>query len=101
MAEQNYNINKIELRKYDIDTAESEVIRACQYVETQTHLVPETKELYLNYLTNLLQLKQQKKLFDGQNKFNEDLIKTNRSLAKATWALAGVTIILALITYFK
>ncbi len=98
---QKYDMSKIELQKYNVDTPEVEIIKACQFVELQTHLTSGAKELYLNYLTNLLHLKQQKKLFEDQNKFNKQLISTNRNLVKATWVLALVTIGLALITYFR
>ena len=91
----------IKLKEYDLNTPEKNIINACQFVEFQSHLSSEMKELYLNYLTNILHLKQQKNILKDQNKFNTQLINTNKNLVKATWVLACVTIVLALITYFK
>lgn len=91
----------IDLKNYNLTTQENNLIEACQDIEKQTHLTPEDKVLYLNYLINILNLKQQKKIIDDQNKFNTKLVKTNRNLVVATWALAFVTILLCIITIFK
>lgn len=101
MEKKKYSLSKIELREYDMDTSEADIIQACQYVEFQTHLASESKALYLNYLSNLLNLIQQKKMLEDQNVFNKKLVDTNKGLVKATYLLATVTILLALVTYFK
>lgn len=94
-------MNNINLREYNLDTSENNIVKASQHVELQTHLSSEAKELYLNYLTNILHLKQQKQMFEDQNEFNTGLINSNKNLVKATWCLAIMTILLAFITFLK
>jgi len=101
-------MSDINLKEYDILTSDDEIIKACQRVESQTFLSSEGKDLYLNYLTNLSHLKQQKKMLDEQNKFNKSLLNDNKKLINnnkylviATWFLAISTTILSLINLFS
>ena len=92
-------MNKIDLKQYNINTPVKKIIEACQQVK-DTSETSEMREISLNYLVNLLHLKQQRKLLEEQNKFNMSLIETNKKLVKATWALAIATGILVLVTIF-
>lgn len=81
--------------EYNLETPEEELIKLCQKLPVSS---PNNESiLLLDYCLGLLQLKQQKKLLDEQNKFNEKLLRWNKWLVYATWVLAIATIILVLV----
>jgi hypothetical protein len=80
------------LMDYNLEKSEKEILEACQKIEILAGgATSEQKALYLNYLSGLLNLKQQKKLLEEQS-------RANKKLVIATWALAGATILLAVVT---
>lgn len=87
----------MDIKDYNINTKEEDLIKACQNLE-QTTATSEGKALYLDYFLGLLNLKQQKDLLEKQNEFNKELLKTNKKLVKATWALAGATVLIVVVT---
>lgn len=94
----------MDIRKFSPDTPEDELIRACYQVENAS-ATSEGKAWLLEYLLSCLNIRQQKKLLEAQNKFNKELLKdnkklieTNKKLVKATWTLAIATIVLAVAT---
>lgn len=72
---------------YNINSSEEEILEACKGIDQLNWASSEAKNLYLSYLMGLLNLKQQKKLFDEQK-------RSSRNLVIATWALVIATLIL-------
>jgi hypothetical protein len=81
----------------DINSTEDEIVVFCK--QEAGNAPGYGHEMKLNYGLNLLSVKQQKKLVDDQNEFNKKILGLNTGLVRATWALAGATIILALIDW--
>lgn len=89
----------MDLKDFNLETEEVEVIKALHQL-SKSGQPEQNNVISMTYLNNLLLLKQQKKMLDEQNLYNEKILKRNASLVWATWVLAGVTALLAIITAF-
>lgn len=80
--------------QFNLDSTEEDIVQEIQnYRSLLTVNSAEELDVYFNYLSKLLDIKQQKKLLDGQNDFNNELIVENKKLNKATKWMLGVAII--------
>ena len=79
-----------EVEKLNIETSEENLIAFCRNIALEPMLSSEVRAMYQNYAISILNLKQQKKLLEEQRDSSKNLIK-------ATWALAGATILLVIV----
>jgi len=75
-----------------IDSPEKDILEFCKNEADQAPGYGH--EMKLNYGLNLLSIKQQKKLIDDQNTYNQDQLFWSRVLAVATICLAIATVLL-------
>lgn len=54
----------------------------------------EVRQMYMNYVTNLLAIKQQQKIIADQKEYNNKQLFWSRILAVGTWALVIATLLL-------
>jgi hypothetical protein len=58
------------MEDYSLETPREDIIRACRDLEFNNRLSSEMKELYLNYYTNLLNLKNQEEILNQSKRSN-------------------------------
>lgn len=80
--------------QFNLDSKEEDIVQEIQdYRNLLTVNSTEELGVYFNYLSKLLDIKQQKKLLNEQNDFNKKLITENKRLNKYTKLIFGVAII--------
>lgn len=81
------------LSEVSIDSSEGEIIKFCEGIPMMA-LDVQVRQMYMDYGTTLLTLKQQQKLLIEQNIYNNKQLFWSRTLTVATWALVVATLLL-------
>lgn len=79
------------LSEINIDSTEEQILKFCQEVPMMA-LDVQMRQMYMDYGTNLLLLKQQQKLLIEQNIYNRRQLFWSGGLVIGTWALVAVTL---------
>ena len=85
------------LKEININSTEEEISKFCEDIPL-LGLNSEIRQMYMDYATSLLIVKQQQKLLADQNSFNEKTLKTNKRLVTATWVLVIISVLIPLIS---
>ena len=93
------------MKKFNKNNSLDELIEACQNQPYTAGIPSHEIPIFIDYIKELIFIKNQENLLKEQNDFNtkilkdnHKMIKNNQSLSKATWILAIFTIILAIVS---
>ncbi len=81
------------LSEINVNSTEEEITKFSQEVPMMS-LSSEIRQMYMNYATSLLVVKQQQKLINDQQLYNEKQLFWSRILAIGTWALVVATLLI-------
>ncbi|MEA3450200.1 MAG: hypothetical protein U9Q85_04500 [Patescibacteria group bacterium] len=82
-------------QKYNHNSSEKNLTVAISSGANQG-LNPNENSVFINYINSLLNSKQQQKILTEQTDFNLKILKTNKNLVYATWALVVVSMLLVI-----
>lgn len=87
------------LHELDFNSTEEDLLDFCDTTIKEVGRDVARKSVEIEYIFDLLKIKQQQKLLDEQNTFNKKMFEINSVLAKATWVTAAIAFIALLSTF--